>query len=248
MTAHRRIRVLLLDDHALLAQAAAVALQADGFETRHAALSSRDALATSVESDPPDVVVLDLDSGGPDRDAAALVRSLVRAGARVLVVSADDDGPRVGTALEDGAVGHLPRSVPLQELVTAVSAAVRGDDVMPPGRRQAALAGLRASRESEAAARRPFDRLTVREQQVLRELGNGKVVATIAEEWLVSEATVRSQVRGVLAKLGVSSQLEAVALATRSGWLSDRAGTDPAGARTRPRPLDGTGVSTDERV
>jgi DNA-binding NarL/FixJ family response regulator len=248
MTADRRTRVLLLDDHALLAEAAAVALRADGFDARQTALFSRDDLVATVEVDLPDVVVLDLDSGGPARDAAALVRPLVRAGARVLVVSADDDGPRVGPALEDGAVGHLPRSVPLQGLVAAVSAAVRGDDVMPPGRRKAVLDGLRASREREAAVRRPFERLTVREQQVLRELGDGKVVATIAEEWFVSEATVRSQVRGVLAKLGVSSQLEAVALAIRSGWLTDPAGADPAGARTRPRPLDGTGVSTDERV
>jgi len=75
--------------------------------------------------------------------------------------------------------------------------------------------------EQESEAREPFERLTAREQQVLRELGNGKVVTTIAEEWFVSEATVRSQVRGVLTKLAVSSQLEAVALALRVGWLVD---------------------------
>jgi DNA-binding NarL/FixJ family response regulator len=214
-------RVLLVDGHALLAEAVAAALRADGLDARRADLTSRDELVAAVEADPPDLVLLDLDLPGAVGEGSTLVQSFARTGTRVLVVSKEHRGPRIGTALEDGAVGHLTRSVPLQELVTAVAAALRGDEVMPPAGRQALLDELRTTREKDAATRRPFERLTTREQQVLRELANGKVVATIAEEWGVSEATVRSQVRGVLAKLGVSSQLEAVALATRSGWLVD---------------------------
>ena len=78
----------------------------------------------------------------------------------------------------------------------------------------------RAGGRAKRAAREPFDRLTSREQQVLHALADGRSVACIAEDWFVSEATVRSQVRGVLLKLGVSSQLEAVARATKAGWLN----------------------------
>ncbi len=66
----------------------------------------------------------------------------------------------------------------------------------------------------------PFHCLTAREGQVLRALAEGVGVAAIAADWFVSEATVRSQVRGVLTKLGVTSQLEAVAAAHRCGWLA----------------------------
>jgi DNA-binding NarL/FixJ family response regulator len=79
-------------------------------------------------------------------------------------------------------------------------------------------------RERKAAAREPFDRLTTREQQVLRALADGRSVTQIATEWFVSESTVRSQVRGVLTKLGAGSQLEAVAQALKAGWLTP---TDP---------------------
>lgn len=221
MSDARSLRVLLVDDHALLADAVAAALRAEGIDVRIADLSSRDDLLASVEADPPDLVLLDLDLGGAIGDGSTLVRPIVRAGARVLVVTASRRRAQVGTAIEQGAVGHLNKSEPLHELIATVVAAARGDEVMAPARRQAILQELYALREQESEAREPFERLTAREQQVLRELGNGKVVTTIAEEWFVSEATVRSQVRGVLTKLGVSSQLEAVALALRVGWLVD---------------------------
>lgn len=221
MTAARALRVLLVDDHALLADAVAAALRAEGLEACRADLGSREDLIARVEADPPDLVLLDLELGGAIGDGATLVRPFVRAGARVLVVSASRRRAQVGSAIEQGAVGHLTKAEPLHELVETVTAAARGEDVMPADRRQALLQDLWSARERESAAQEPFDRLTAREQQVLRELGNGKVVGAIAEEWFVSEATVRSQVRGVLTKLGVGSQLEAVALAVRVGWLVD---------------------------
>lgn len=221
MSDARSLRVLLVDDHALLADAVATALRAEGVEARLADLSSRDALIAAVEADPPDLVLLDLELGGAIGDGATLVRPFVRAGTRVLVVSASRRRAQVGLAIEQGAVGHLTKAEPLVEVIEIVVAAARGGEVMTPARRQELLQALWAARERESAAREPFERLTSREQQVLRELGNGKVVSTIAEEWFVSEATVRSQVRGVLTKLGVGSQLEAVALAMRVGWIVD---------------------------
>lgn len=221
MTAARALRVLIVDDHTLLAEAVAAALRAEGVEPEIADLASRARLLAAVEADPRDLVLLDLELGGVVGDGSTLVRPFVRAGARVLVVSASRRRAQIGTAIEQGAVGHLTKAEPLQELIDTVVAAARGDEVMSPGRRQALLQELWASRDREAAAREPFERLTGRERQVLRELGNGRTVSAIAEEWFVSEATVRTQVRGVLTKLDVGSQLEAVALALRAGWLVD---------------------------
>ena len=214
-------RVLLVDDHALLSESLAVALRAEGLTADVADLSSREELVAAVTADPPDLVLLDLELGGEIGDGSTLVRPFVRAGARVLVVSASRRRAQIGTAVEQGAVGYVPKSTPFGDLLQTVLAAARGLTVMTPEQRQSLLKDLYAARERQAAALEPFERLTAREQQVLRELGNGKPVATIAAEWFVSEATVRTQVRGVLMKLGVTSQLEAVAQALRAGWLGD---------------------------
>ncbi len=214
-------RALLVEDHALLADVLCTALRAEGVETERADLTSRDALLEAVRADPPDLVLLDLELGGDIGDGATLVRPFVHSGARVLVVSASRRRRQIAVAIEQGAIGHVSKALPFQVLLNTVLAAARGEPVMHPQQREALLRQLAAIREDEATARLPFQRLTPREQQVLRELGNGKVVGTIAEEWFVSEATVRTQVRGVLTKLGVGSQLEAVALALRVGWLND---------------------------
>ncbi|MGA9747813.1 MAG: response regulator transcription factor, partial [Nocardioides sp.] len=205
------------------------ALRAEGVDAQIADLSSREALTEAVKAAPPDLVLLDLDLGGEIGDGSTLVRPFSLAGARVLLVSATRRRSQVGAAIEQGAVGHVPKTVPFEDLLATVLAAARGESVMSAEERHAFLQELYGQREREAAAQVPFERLTSREQQVLRELGNGKAVGAIAEEWFVSEATVRTQVRGVLTKLGVGSQLEAVALAVRVGWLTD-------GRRGRPTP------------
>src|SRR5207248_6808667 len=66
----------------------------------------------------------------------------------------------------------------------------------------------------------PFGRLTVRERGVLQRMMDGKTAGEIAAESFVSVATIRSQIRGVLRKLGVHNQLAAVALAQKTGWTS----------------------------
>jgi DNA-binding NarL/FixJ family response regulator len=81
------------------------------------------------------------------------------------------------------------------------------------------LALLRRRRAEDTQLRAPFDRLTPREKQVLRAIAEGHNVETIAERWVVSRSTVRTQVRGILTKLEVSTQIAAVARARQAGWL-----------------------------
>ena len=154
-------------------------------------------------------------------DGTQLVRPFTQAGARVLIVSGVTDRCHLAAAVEQGAVGCVSKSQPFDVLLEAVLSVVRGEQVLRPDERHKMVSDLRCRREHDRALRAPYDRLTHREQQVLHALGQGLSVRHIAESWVLSEATVRTQVRGVLMKLGVTSQLEAVAHATRAGWLSD---------------------------
>ena len=216
MTGHR-LRVVVIDDHRLLAQSLAISLGQEGIDCSVATLAAPDELVRSVVAERPDVVLLDLDLGPVAGDGVALVAPLTRAGCRVVLVTGSTDPVRLATALGDGAVGVLAKTEPVEVLLAAATAVARGERVMD---RQHELA-LRASARARHAALEPFTRLTDREAQVLRSLAGGRSVATIAATSYVAEATVRTHVRGVLTKLGVGSQLEAVALAHHSGWLQE---------------------------
>lgn len=213
-------RVLLVDDHQLLAQAIMISLRTAAVVAELADLADREALLEKVRRDRPDLVLLDLHLGGNIGDGSTLVAPFTEAGTRVLVVTASTDPCHLGTALEAGAVGVVSKTQPFDDLVAGILRVARGEDAMPPEERARILAECQATRAQRERAMEPFDRLTARERQVLRALGHGTPVAGIAKEWVVSEATVRSQVRGVLTKLGVGSQLEAVAAALRTGWLA----------------------------
>jgi DNA-binding NarL/FixJ family response regulator len=137
---------------------------------------------------------------------------------RVLVVSASTDVEQLARTVELGAVGVVAKNGPFTELLDSVVTAARGGEVMAPRVRLRLLDDARRRREQRRAALAPFGRLTERESEVLRELTRGRTVAAIARSAVVSEATVRSQVRAILTKLGVRTQLEAVVAAQDSNW------------------------------
>jgi DNA-binding NarL/FixJ family response regulator len=212
------LRVVVVDDHRLLAQSLAISLRQERIDCSVATLAAPDELVCSVVAERPDVVLLDLDLGPLAGDGVALVAPLTRAGCRVVLVTASTDPVRLAGALGDGAVGVLAKTEPVEVLLAAVDAAARGE-VMDQERDRALRASARARHTARTAALAPFTRLTEREAHVLRCLAGGRSVATIAATSYVAEATVRTHVRGVLTKLGVGSQLEAVALAHQAGWL-----------------------------
>ncbi|HET9761787.1 MAG TPA: response regulator transcription factor [Nocardioidaceae bacterium] len=217
-----RPRAVVVDDHRLLAQSIAISLRQEGVDCEVATLAPPDRLLAAVVAERPDVVLLDLDLGRETGDGDGLVAPLTRAGCRVLLVTGCTDPVRLAAALEAGAVGVLAKTEPVDVLLAAAHAAARGEPVMTDEQERAVRVEAGARHAARAAALGPFARLTEREAQVLRRLAHGQSVATIAARTHVAETTVRTQVRGVLTKLGVGSQLEAVALAHHSGWLEDR--------------------------
>jgi DNA-binding NarL/FixJ family response regulator len=223
MTAAAGMPVLLVDDHSLFAQSVQIGLRTAGIQAERLFPRSAADIVASVAEAAPATVVLDLRLGsgvdGVPIDGLDLVAPLAALGCRVVVLTAETGDGVWGTAVERGAATVLPKDTDLQVLVDVLAAVAAGETVLAPGRRQDLMAAARRARAEEDARLAPFRRLTPREDEVLRHVAAGLPAAGIATMSHVSEATVRTQIRAVLTKLEVTSQLQAVALARRAGWL-----------------------------
>lgn len=204
-------RVLIVDDHALLADSLVVTLQALGMRVAHSTGEggAGEVLRLAVGFR-PHVVLLDLALGR--EDGVALVAPLKGTGAHVVAVSGTADVAQFAAAVREGALGWLSKSAPFTDLLTAVRTAAVGRPLLSGVEREALLARL-SSRDSERAdARRRLARLTPAERQVLDLLCAGRSAAHIAAELVVSLHTVRTHIRGIRTKLDVTAALAAVAL------------------------------------
>ena len=217
--------VLIVDDHDLVAMSLALYLRSEGLLAQRHAARSRDGVLTAAATLNPGVVLLDLDLGrGPDGaviDGTTLIAALCRTGWRVVVLSATHDEARIGKALAAGALACVPKTAALTVLTTTVRRALQGVDVMHPGRRQHLVDRYREQQAQARAMERRLASLTERERRVLDRLARGRRAQAIATEFHVALATIRTQIRAVLHKLEVTSQLEAVALLHNYRRLAD---------------------------
>lgn len=212
------VRLCLVEDHALLAQSLRLSLAAEAADVLAVELADADSIVEACAQHEPHVVLLDLDLGGEIGDGTALIQPLVETGARVVILTGSTDDARLGHCLELGAVGVIAKAEPLDFLVEHVRLAARGERVLPAQRRLDLLLESRRERASREHRLAPFEALTDREGDVLAELMHGRQVDEISRALFVSEATVRTHVRGILLKLDVRSQLAAVARARDAGW------------------------------
>lgn len=208
--------VLIVDDHELFSAAVEMTLRGRGINAvRAPSLAPPDVLAQAAELR-PSLVLLDLDLGndaaGRPLDGVTLARDLNRDGWQVLLVTGSTERQRIAEALAAGAAAWLSKSVPFEDLIYAILDGFAGRPMMDPKERQSLLAEHRALQAQRRSTSQMFNQLTKRERQVLDALVEGKRAKVIAAESYVSIATVRSQIRSILAKLNVKSQLEAVAL------------------------------------
>jgi DNA-binding NarL/FixJ family response regulator len=212
------VRVALVEDHALLAQSLRLTLSAEGSDVRAVELTRLGEIIEASLQHRPDVVLLDLDLGAAIGDGSVLIAPLVAAGVRVVVLTGSTDEPRLGACLEAGAIGVISKAEDLDFLVDRLRLAVRGEKLLPAQRRFDLLLENRRDRAERTRLLAPFETLTERECDVLAELIQGRQVDEISHVLFVSEATVRTHVRGILLKLDVRSQLAAVARAREAGW------------------------------
>jgi two-component system nitrate/nitrite response regulator NarL len=209
--------VAILDDHYLISASVAAALRADGYQVVVPKLQDADQVKAALRAVAPVVALLDLDLG-PFGHGESLLPVLTELGTRTLIVSGNDDDAVAGRCLLAGAWGWVPKSTPLEGLLEAVRRAGDGMPVNDDSDRDRLLRAWRERRMSDAQEAEVFERLTRREAAVLGNLQEGMSVEHIAAASFVSQATVRTQVRAILTKLEVRSQMAAVVKAMRAGW------------------------------
>ena len=139
----------------------------------------------------------------------------------MIVVTGETDRFELAACLEAGAIGVASKKESIASVIDKVRRALEGEPVTALPEREEMLSDLRHHRSSERSRLSAFEHLTRREQAVLASVVEGKSAESIAHESFVSVATVRTQIRSTLQKLGVGSQLAAVALARQAGWRPD---------------------------
>jgi DNA-binding NarL/FixJ family response regulator len=214
-------RIVVVDDHALFRDSLELTLTIEGYDVRTVTVPEEDTggpgLMPRVMRLCPRLVLLDLDLG-PAGDGTTLIEPLARAGVDVVVLTAVADRSRWGEATRCGARKVLSKAAPLRECLAVVRRLQQGLAVTTVEERETLIRHFMADRAQAHELRRRLSALTAREAQVLGQLMLGRTVREIAEAWRVSEATVRTQVKAVLSKLQVSSQVAAVGLARQTGW------------------------------
>jgi two-component system nitrate/nitrite response regulator NarL len=210
--------VLIVEDHALLADGLSVALERAGVQAEVATGPTVDDIVATAHRCQPDVVLLDLMLGDDIGCSIPLIAELRGTGAEVLVLTGVTDCALLGSCLEAGAAGLVSKTEAFDTVLEKVVRASRRQTTMHESERHEMLGSLRRLRAEERRRRAPFDQLTARERIVLGALMHGSSAEEIASSAFVSIATIRSQIRSILVKLGVHSQIAAVALAHRAHW------------------------------
>jgi two-component system response regulator NreC len=213
-TAEQTLRILLVDDHAVVRAGLRVLLdETPGFEVCGEAGTAKDAVEL-VEIRRPDVVVLDI--GLPDADGLDIIETL-RAkgrGSRILILSMHDEPARVEQAFLSGADGYLIKDAAEGELVAAIEAMHRGERYLYPPLGAAMI---------KASMAPPADPLTDREREIVRLLALGHTNAEIAQQVHLSVRTVETHRAHSMAKLRLSSRSELVRWALNRGLLDEHA-------------------------
>jgi NarL family two-component system response regulator LiaR len=208
-TSSARIRVLVVDDHAMVRRGLATFLKVfDDLELAGEAASGQEALQLCAQLR-PDVVLMDM--AMPDMDGAAATRLIRKQfeSIHVLALTSFKEEILVQSALQAGAIGYLLKDVSADTLAQAIRDAHAGRATLSP---EAAQALVNAASQPPAPG---FD-LTERERAVLVLMVEGLNNTQIAARLTVSPSTVKSHVSNILSKLGVASRTEAVTQALRN--------------------------------
>ncbi|GEC13070.1 DNA-binding response regulator [Glutamicibacter nicotianae] len=197
--------MLIVDDHATVRMGIRLVLQAaDDLEVVGEAADGRSAISMA-RALSPDVILMDLRMPVLDGIEATKV---LHEKYRVVVLTTFDDDEYLFGALQAGAHGFLLKSAEPQAIILGVRAAARGESVLDPQVTARILA--RALAVPEAAA---LPELTGREQEVLQGIGEGLSNPQLAQRLGIGQSTVKTHVSQVLAKLGVSTRLQAARIA-----------------------------------
>lgn len=223
------VTVLVADDHAVVRAGFCRLLAAEpDIEVVAEAQDGAEAVATATRLR-PQVVLMDIRM--PNMDGIEATRRITAAGqTRVVILTTFDLDEYVYDALRAGACGFLLKDAPPEQMITAVHAAASGDALVSPSITRR-LIGEFVRRPAPDLTTRALAPLTDRERDVVRLLGRGLSNSEIAAALFLGEATVKTHVGNVLAKLSLRDRTHAVVFAYETGLLTPGDNTPPSNER-----------------
>jgi DNA-binding NarL/FixJ family response regulator len=215
----QRVRVLIVQDHPLLASAIAKVFESNGgFLVAGVAASGAEAVRTATKA-PPDVVLMDFrlpDVSGPA--AAALIQAACP-NAAIVFHSADESEASLLDAVDAGAIAYLTKDATADQLVEAARRASKGEVLIPVALFARALARQRTEVVQKRERERLIAQFTPRELDILHLLAKGMDTQDMSVRLSIAPHTVEWHVRHVIEKLQVHSKLQAVIAAVRNGLI-----------------------------
>ncbi|MBS1699298.1 MAG: response regulator transcription factor [Actinobacteria bacterium] len=212
------IRVVIADDQTLVRTGFRLILDLeDDIEVVGEAADGAECVRR-VGQEQPDVVLMDVRM--PVLDGIEATRRLTAAGsrARVLVLTTFDLDEYVFEALRAGAAGFLLKDAPREQLVSAIRQAVDGDALLAPSVTRRLIERF-AHTGGSSSALAPFETLSVREREVLALVARGWTNGEVAAALFLGDATVKTHIARMLAKLGARDRIQAIVMAYESGFL-----------------------------
>jgi DNA-binding NarL/FixJ family response regulator len=209
------IKVLICDDQAIIRDGLEMLLKLENDIEVVGLAEDGDQAEELAKTQAPDLVLMDLKMPGVNGIEAT--RRILKAnpGIKILVLTTYDDDVWVFDAIRSGASGYLLKDTPRKKVVEAIRGTVKGDAYVDPG-----VAGKlleQTASQQVAPPTQVTDKLTDREEEVLRQMAQGLSNKEIAEKIYLSEGTVRNHVSSIFAKLDVSDRTQAVIIAIRHG-------------------------------
>jgi len=210
------LRVLIVDDHDLFRTGLRNLLEEQGVHVVGEAATGADAVRI-VRELAPDVVVMDLNM--PGMGGAEATRHITSAAplTRVVMLTISDEDSDVMDAILAGACGYLLKDASIQELISGIESAARGESLISPNIAAKVLQRVRATSTQPEIANTIRAELSDREIEVLKLIANGKDNALIAAELHISPKTVKNHISNILMKLQIDNRIQAAVYAVRSG-------------------------------
>jgi DNA-binding NarL/FixJ family response regulator len=207
-TQQREITCLIVDDHEVVREGLRLALSRAPHIRVIGEASDGESAVTLVERRRPDVVIMDVRMPGMDGLAATKVLTERNPDVSVLIFTAYSERSLLSRGLESGAKGYILKEAPHQTLLRAIEKVANGEGYVDPALMPAFLSGKERD-----------DMLTGREREILQLLADGMSNADVASKLFISQETVKSHVRHILAKLEADTRTHAVAIALRESII-----------------------------
>jgi DNA-binding NarL/FixJ family response regulator len=207
------MKLLIVDDHAVLREGLAALLQQIGADTTVVQAGDAKEAITLLGAHPDlDIVVLDLMMPGMKGMDALSEFGRARPDLPVIVLSSSEDPQNVRKALAAGALGYVPKSASQRVLISAIQLVMQGELYVPP-------LVLEGTRLSASTANRPEQVLTARQVEILKFLSEGAPNKSIAKVLGLSEKTVKAHITAIFKTLNVENRTQAAVAGRNAGLI-----------------------------